>query len=492
MTTRKLALDVGWVFISQVVSLVAGIFLSVILGKFLGASHFGIYTMVYTLYTIASLVGGFGIPPAVVKYAAEYKEDKNKLDIFISCSIINSVMFGVITGILLFILSTHLANIFNMVELTVLIKIIAFSLPFLVINNTLLGLLNGLRDMKSYSFRTIIRSSLLLICTVLLVITGFGVKGAVVALLLSEVGTLLLLIFLLRNIFNFVICDYVITTKRLLRFGSQLFIANAIWMTNTNVDKLLIGYFLTDTDVGIYAIALSFAQGLLMIPRAISTITYPMISEYHSKVQHEAIGTLINKSMTYSFVVLSILGLLMIGLSRNIILALLDVSFLSAMLPLAILILGVILFGTVGSVGSAFSSINRPDIAWKISAVGFIICFILDILLIPIYGVNGAALGTTALLLTETTFSIGLFKKIFNIEVNNALIMMMTVSIIFVVLLITSTIILKNVSTYSLSISLFIISLYVSLLRYMKLITAKELRDMCSMINKIKLGKHDQ
>jgi O-antigen/teichoic acid export membrane protein len=184
---RKFAFDVSWVFISQVITLATGFLLSIILGRFLGAAPFGLFTMTLTIYTIASIIGGIGIPVAIVKYVAEYKEDNDKLNIFVSCGIINSAIFGAIVGSVLFALSSALAGIFNMPELADLIKIVAFSLPFLVVNNALLGLLNGLREMKSYSLRTVIRSALLLGFTILLVGVGFGIKGAVLALLLSEV-----------------------------------------------------------------------------------------------------------------------------------------------------------------------------------------------------------------------------------------------------------------------------------------------------------------
>ena len=37
-----------------------------------------------TIYTIASLVGGIGISSAILKYVVEFKEDKEKLNIFVT------------------------------------------------------------------------------------------------------------------------------------------------------------------------------------------------------------------------------------------------------------------------------------------------------------------------------------------------------------------------------------------------------------------------
>ena len=79
---RKFAFDVSWVFLSQIITLATGFLLSVILGRFLGAAPFGLFTMTLTIYTIASLVGGIRTPSAIVKYVAEFKS-KEKLNIFV-------------------------------------------------------------------------------------------------------------------------------------------------------------------------------------------------------------------------------------------------------------------------------------------------------------------------------------------------------------------------------------------------------------------------
>ena len=418
MTARKFAFDVSWVFISQVVTLATGFLLSVILGRFLGAAPFGLYTMTLTIYTIASTVAGIGIPTAIVKYVAEFKENKEKLNIFVSCGVVNSVIFGAIAGTVLFTLSNTLANVFNMPELTGLIEIIAFSLPFFVVNNTLLGLLNGLREMKSYSFRTAIRSALLLGFTILFVGIGLGIKGAVLAVLLSEVGTLFLLIFISRNFFNFVIQDYVKTTRELVKFGSQLFLASAIYLVNTRADMLLVGYFLLDKDVGMYAIAVAFASVFQMIPRAISTVTYPMISENYGKKLYQANEILTNKTIKYSLAILSILAILLIFFAKDIISWLLSPEFLPAVVPLTILVLAMVFSGSLASTGGVFSAAGRPDLAFKINLAKLMPNIGLDILLIPMFGIIGAAIGTAASILVGTVLGIYLRIKILGVKIN--------------------------------------------------------------------------
>lgn len=425
MNKRKFTFDISQVFISQTIFLFTLFFINILLGKFLGPSDLGVYTMTYTIFTITSLIGGIGIPAAVVKYVAEYK-DKKEFNSFIYCSIVNSLVFGTITGIALLFLSTTLSNIFHMPELTYLIAIISFLTPIFVLNSTLTGILNGIMKMKPYSISILIRSILLVFLTVGLVSMGLGIKGAVISLLLSEIGTFVFLIVSLYKIgvfykqdnLYFLKQNYFKTTKELLIFGFQLFIASAIYYVNTYTDILLVGYFLTESDLGIYGIALTLSKSFIIISGTLSTISYPMISEYKAKGLNKSIEKLINKFIRHSIIILSILGVLLVLFSNYIILLLLNPNFLTAIIPLSILTMGMILFGSMSSVGMSFSSLGRPDISLKVNIVSVIINLILNVVLIPILGITGAAIGTSSAFTVLTVLCFYILDKMFNVKID--------------------------------------------------------------------------
>jgi len=75
-----------------------------------------------------------------------------------------------------------------------LLKILSPVFPFALVGGALLGLLNGLREMKKYAAATIIQSVLMVVITVALIYYGFGVAGAVIGVVLASVGYCLFLI----------------------------------------------------------------------------------------------------------------------------------------------------------------------------------------------------------------------------------------------------------------------------------------------------------
>ena len=221
MLVKRFAFDVSWVFVSQIITLITSIIFYVILGKFLGPGPLGLYTLTLTIYNIIGIVAGVGIPEAIVKFVAEIKEDRRDLDSYVYSSLITTAIFGIILGILLFIFSGLIADIFKMSGLKELLQIIAISLPFLVVNNTLLGILSGLRKMKSFTLRSVFRSVLFISFTILFLIGGLWITGVVLALLIAEIGTFIFLLIVSLHYFTFSLNMFTQNSKTLTKFGAM-------------------------------------------------------------------------------------------------------------------------------------------------------------------------------------------------------------------------------------------------------------------------------
>jgi O-antigen/teichoic acid export membrane protein len=76
--SKKFAFDVGITFLASVVTLPLGFVITILLGRYPGAGDLGLYRMTSTLYEIAMLVAAIGVPAAMIKYVAEYKENRDR------------------------------------------------------------------------------------------------------------------------------------------------------------------------------------------------------------------------------------------------------------------------------------------------------------------------------------------------------------------------------------------------------------------------------
>ena len=410
--------DVSFVLTSSSITLFLGFVLRTILGNFLGPSGLGLYTMVISIYMIAAVCGDMGLSAAIVKYIAESRDEQRKVKVYATSSIISVLILGLILSILFLIGSVKIASFFGMPELVNLLKIIALIFPSLLINYVLLGLLNGLRRMKYYSITLIFQRMLGLLVTLILLYYGWDIKGAVIGLVISSIFTLILLTWGVKDfIIKIDLKEYYKSTTELLKFGVQIQLTNIISTTSAHLNILIIGYFLTSEDVGIFAIALMFRDALLIIPYSIQKINYPTISEYYVKNQMMKIEKVINNSLKYTLLILAMFGMSVAFLIDEIIVILIRDEFLSSAILFKILLIGLVFYGPMVSVATTFSSIGRPDISLKISVVSIFINSILLLILTPLMGIEGAAVAISIHNVLISGLYVYLIKKKLGIKV---------------------------------------------------------------------------
>jgi len=419
-TKKKFAFDVGWVFISSVVVLILHFFQSPIVARYLGPDGLGLLSMTLIIMDIIGLVAGFGIGDALVKYVAEYKKQKDRLYSLVSDAFITMLIIGVITGTTLFVCADIIANMFNMPRLSLLLKISALMFPFSFAGGTLIVFLNGIREMRYYAFLRIFQASLVLAFIIAFLMVGLGVEGAVLGTILAIIITTNVAMVIIRRFVQFKISEYKKNIKMLASFGSRIVGANMISQIYYNIDTLMIGYFLTSIEVGYYSVAISLSRFFWLVPRAMGTVAYPAISEYWAKNDIQAISKLVDKSTKYSACMLIFAGMFVVFFAGDIIAFVFTPEFLPAVLPLAILIIGTVTSGVLRPIGAIFTSVGKVNLTLKISAIGAVGDVLLNIALIPTYGIIGAATATTASYALNVFITIFFLRRALAIKLDTA------------------------------------------------------------------------
>lgn len=416
---KKFAFDVSWVLVSSAVNLALGFALRIILARWLGSFDLGLYTLVLTVQEFASLVAGQGMMSSLTKYVAEYRDDEDRLSQIVFSAFTVTLIFAIVSALLLYFLSGVIAGIFNMPQLTHLLKILSISLPFIVVNQSSLGLENGLRRMNFYAAQIIMRSVLMVAIIVPLVAMGFGVEGTVWGLVLSIVGTSIWGLYLARHYYHLATRNFIKTAKELILFGVQIFSTNTVNLLVNYTDTIMIGYFLTAKEVGYYGIAVNMCMLFTIIPSAVQRTTFPMTAEYWYKNDITTLQEMFDKSMKYTACILFPLGLLFTFFAREITTTIFGAEYIYSVSPFLILLIARVLRGsTMNPVGSAFSGVGRPDIGLKVDSLSLVLNVLLCWWLIPRFGVSGASTATTISLLIGTAISIQLLPRILHIKLD--------------------------------------------------------------------------
>lgn len=395
---NKVIIDVQWALISIITSSAAHFLLRIILGKELGSEGLGIYTLAFTIYLFGMQFAAFGIGSALTKYVAEFIDNQEKIKIFVSSGMISSIVTGTLMGVFFFLLAPFIANsFFHISELENLIKIVAFSYPFIAIQKAVLGTLNGFRKMNYYATLSILYNATIVGLSLLFVLVfRMGVYGAVIGLVISTFFFGFLSPILIHNFINF---DKSLRNKTALKvttvFGFYVVLSSSLSFLNTQIDTVLLGFFLRPSDVGVYAIAVLLAQIITLIPSAIQRVTAPVIAKDYANGEVKKIRLMIFTTMKKTFIFSLILGVFILIFGYFFIDLILTKDYANSYIPLMILLVGYIIYAPYISVAFTFGGMGKVHIPFRISVFITILNIIFNVLLIPQFGISGAAIASS-------------------------------------------------------------------------------------------------
>lgn len=146
--------------------------------------------------------------------------------------------------------------------------------------------------------------------------------------------------------------------------------------------------------MGIYNAALPTAQVINAIPVAFAGIFLPVISELYAKNRIEDLRETYNTVTKWMLSLVFPAVLLGVLFSDQIIKILFGAEYVAGAIALSILVFGFMINAAVGPAGAILQTYEKTKTVMIIGYISAVMNFVLNFLLIPIYGVNGAAIAT--------------------------------------------------------------------------------------------------
>lgn len=378
----------------------------------LGPAGYGILGLTLPIMGILQLSAEGGIPPAVAKYVAEYKA-KNQdymINQIIKTSTKLILIMGFIFSIIIFVLAEPLAvNVFHKPEAIVPFQMIALITPFSVITGELKGIFQGFYQMTNIVITKAFEQSFMIIFAVILVLANYYVAGAVIGAAIGYMAAAVAGFILFwkyigsrifsspedsskKDVFNFK--AEIGLAKMLLLFSIPVVITSLGELALYDMGTFVIGAYMASEYVGYYNAASPIARLPLIISMAVATAVLPATSEAFSVNNHVLLKTYVRQAFRYVTIIVLPLSVGTIVFSTPII-NLLFPGYASGSGALKILAAGMLFF-TIYTVSASISQgMGKPFIPMYALLGGTVFELVGSIILVPYYGINGAALATT-------------------------------------------------------------------------------------------------
>jgi len=412
----ELLKSISITFWSRVLVLFISLIADIIIARILGPTGKGIYSLIILIPSLLILVSTLGINISNIYYIGKkrFKEE----DI-----VSNSLLFGIGIGTLIIVLLVMFLNyypnlFFKDIELKYL-KIIIFIVPFLLIQSFFASILLVKGKVLEFNLISIFRYSfLLLFISISLVILKRGVMGALLSWLVASALSSLFSVWLIKKIIRIRLSFKGYIFKKTLKFGIKGYIGNVVQFLNYRLDMFLINFLIGVTQVGFYSIAVVFAEMMWFIPNTIQTILFPKVSSSMKKEATE-ITSIICRHTVFLTSVVAIFSAL---IAKSLISIVYTPAYLPSVKPLLILLPGVVALSCSKILTSYLTGVGFPIVGTKGSIIALAVNIPLNIILIPKFGISGAAIATTVSYSLLTLFVLYNFLQISKVRIGDILI----------------------------------------------------------------------
>lgn len=400
---RKIAKGAGIGFTGAFIGMAFGYLSRIVIARFLNPEGYGLITLGIAGMSIAATLASLGLPSGIRRYVSFYKGkgDEGRIKGTILGALKISFPLSLFLAILTFIGADWISiHVFNELKLTPILRIFSIAIPFSVLAQNLVSSTIGFQDLRYKVYvNDIFQNTFKLAAIVTLLLLGFGVLGAAWGWVLAIILTPFLAFYFLDKklfpIFRSKIKSIPVE-KELFSFSWPLIFVSAAGLVIGWTDTLMLGYFSTASDVGIYNVALPTAMLLMNITVAFSMIFLPVASELYGRNRIEDLRTAYSAVTKWVFSLTLPIFLLMALFSESIIQIIFGSAYIPGAIVLSILAAGFFIDSATGPVSSIIQTCGRTKINMGCSFIGAGTNFTLNFLLIPVYGIKGAAIATAS------------------------------------------------------------------------------------------------
>ncbi|WP_410764647.1 oligosaccharide flippase family protein [Haloferax sp. DFSO60] len=368
-------------FLSEFLSTILGFVSTILIARILGADILGIYGLLVSVVIFTASICSSGFNLAITKRISE-PGDSGKI---FSAGFISEFVLFVFFALLAWIFRGAIERYLRGVSVELLISLVAASILFGLVTSVLDGegsvhISSSLRPVE-----TVIRSSL----HIVLILTGFGLTALIVSYLIALSITSLVGMY-------FISSRVQIPTRE--SFTSIVSFARYSWISNlsnrafSSMDILILGFFVSENLIGIYKAAWNVSLILGLFSNAVSRAIFPQVSEIANTDPRKA-KQLVQNALPYAgfLIIPGLLGGAVIGKQ---ILALYSPEFSIGYNVLLLLILAQLAYSVSRVLETGINAFDKPEVSFRINGLFIAANFVLNILLIPVFGWVGAALAT--------------------------------------------------------------------------------------------------
>lgn len=388
-------------FIMSVLAGFVGYLVRLVLARNLTNAEYGLFYAVFALFGMLSLLRDMGMGYSLVKHLPEFNIHKkySLMKGSIIITFINQILASFIICFVLFLFLKPLSiKFFHTGDASIIILLLFIMFVLMPFEKVFSFTFQGLHRMDYNSLIEFVR----MLAVLVFAAVAFRYDVSPVVPCIAYIFAYLLEIFVFAPLFLRTFPAFFrvkaaidsLLVKKLTFFGFTVMIGLVGSMIITYIDTLVITYFTDLEQVALYQVAMPTSKLLLYFTTAISIVVLPISSELWARNMKDKLRAGVDIVYRYSFVFIIPLAMLMFSFPELIIKVFFGQQYVGASKVLQILSLAGIIYTVCFINSNILSGIGKPKENTIIILVASLFNLMLNIILVPLMGISGAAYAT--------------------------------------------------------------------------------------------------
>jgi O-antigen/teichoic acid export membrane protein len=399
-------------------NIVFGFLIRITLARRFPLEYFGLYYAVFAFLGLMGLLKNLGLNNAVIKYIPEFliNNEKDKVKTSILFLLFFSFTSSIIVAVFIYLFSPEIST--HYFHDPAACKVLRIFLIFFIVSSLsscLSSVFNAFQRPLLLSYHGLFINLILFVLIFLndkLNIIYVSWYNNIVYIAVLIINTFFL--FQIFNLFKHHAAPVWPVGKKLFKFGLASTASSVVSHTTGRLDTILLTFFQSLATVGVYSALTPFTKLFKIVGSSISRIFFPITSELYGAGKTEELKIALGRIHRYILIILTPLAIILFTYSDFILEVIFGREFIPGANAARIIVISALINPiSIVNVGT-INGLGFPLKNTVIVTISSITNIIFNIVLIPLWGFNGAAVAY--FLQKIITFSATLFylKKIIN------------------------------------------------------------------------------
>ena len=402
---------------------------TVIIARLVAQDDVGVFYFAIGILGTLQIFVDLGLTTAIMRYLPYYfgKKDNAQAKKILNLTVFLGIFLMFVFSAALFLASGLIAQSFGNPKLEMMLKLLSISVAITQTFTILSSLMVSMKKLREYSIGGTVQAIAKLVLTIILIVAiGADARSLGIAFMGSTIIAAAYLLYEMRGLLGwaqaqgtFSISEYIESAKELIPFGITMVGVLTFSTIIGYFDRIMLGYFLTsdaNNQIAIYTLSISFAGMAALFAGSVLSIFYPVISELVGKGDFKKVSKTTSTALRWVLFSSIPITAFLVAFSAPLLRVLYGAAYEPGYLALALFSIGMFANFAGAVQRTTLAGMRLVKIELLSVGAGALTNIVLNIILIPGFGITGAAFAGLASFVVISSFNQYYAKKYFGFE----------------------------------------------------------------------------